>query len=174
MVPLLTPEVAFLWPEKLSLSSKNYHGRVFEGNACRKLLKSADLLDDKNIYKDVGRIRLLRYINAFKAMDKVVSSCFSVKRIEKDIDKRIMEFKIMYEPTKCSTTLKIHVISQHLKDCLRFLDGDGLGIWSEQAGESIHREFLVHWNKYKVNSINHPSYSSNLKKAVVSFSSMHV
>ncbi|XP_043469388.1 uncharacterized protein LOC122503046 [Leptopilina heterotoma] len=139
LVPLLTSKVAFLWPEKLSLSSKNYHGRVFEGNACRKLLKSADLLDDKIIYENVGRLRLLPYINAFKAMDKVVSSCFSVKKIRKDLDKNIREFKTIYEATECSTTLKIHVISKHLQDCLRFLDGDGLGIWSEQAGTQDQR-----------------------------------
>ena len=101
LVPLLISEVAFLWPESLFISSKNYHGRVFEGNACRKLLKSADMLDRKEIYINVGRLSLVPYLNAFKAMDKVVSSCFSTKKVGKDLDNNLKEFEKRYEATQC-------------------------------------------------------------------------
>lgn len=37
LVPLLGKDKALLWPTKLKLISKNYHGDAFEGNACRKL-----------------------------------------------------------------------------------------------------------------------------------------
>ena len=51
LVPLLGKEKALMWPKKLNLFSKNYHGDAFERNACRKLLKNADMLEDRDIYK---------------------------------------------------------------------------------------------------------------------------
>lgn len=50
LVPLLGREKALLWPKKLKLIPKNYQGEIFEGNACRKLLKEADRLNDPEIY----------------------------------------------------------------------------------------------------------------------------
>ena len=73
--------------------------------------------------------------------------------------------------TEVSETLKIHVITRHIDHCLHFLcDDEGLGLWSEQAGESVHHEFLKFWRRYKKNS----TYLPSLKKAVVSFSSQHI
>ena len=71
-------------------------------------------------------------------------------------------------------TLKFHVLFEHLKNCLYFLENNGLELWSEQAGESVHREFLKTWNRYKIHSMNDPSYSKKLKKAVVEFSSLRI
>ena len=51
LVKLLGREIAFLWPQKLNLVSKHYHGDAFGGNACRKLLKVADKLMPKNFMK---------------------------------------------------------------------------------------------------------------------------
>ncbi|CAB0040670.1 unnamed protein product, partial [Trichogramma brassicae] len=50
LVPLVGIDKALLWPKKLKLIAKNYHGRIFEGNACRKLLEKADDLLDIEIY----------------------------------------------------------------------------------------------------------------------------
>lgn len=71
-------------------------------------------------------------------------------------------------------TLKMHVLFQHLKHCRHFLNNARLGIWSEQAGESIHREFLRTSNQYKLNFIEHPSYIERFKKAVVEFSVLRI
>lgn len=54
LVTLLGKEKAVLWPRKLNLISKNYHGDAFEGNACRKLLKESDMLKDLDICGGVG------------------------------------------------------------------------------------------------------------------------
>ena len=64
---------------------------------------------------------------------------------------------------------------EHLVPCLLNLGGEGLGIYSEQAGESIHRQFLKHhWEKYKINLREHPNYGEALLSAVVEFSSRHL
>lgn len=173
--PLLGRNKALIWPTKLGLTSKNYHGNTFEGNACRKLLKEADALQDPEIYNgDVGYYALVPYVSALKAMDKIVSSTFSTTQIDSNLDNNIEELKRAYESTEVSTTLKIHVVIEHLKSCLHFLNNDGLGFWSEQAGESVHREFLTFWNRHKINAIDDPSFPKRLKKSVVEFSSFHI
>lgn len=53
-------------------------------------------------------------------------------------------------------------------------DNDGLGLWTEQAGESGHREFLKIWSKYKVTSFDNPRYGERVKNAVTEFSSIHI
>ncbi|CAH0559569.1 unnamed protein product [Brassicogethes aeneus] len=52
IVKVVGRDKALLWPQKLCLVSKNYHAEVFEGNACRKLLREHEKLQDKDIYGD--------------------------------------------------------------------------------------------------------------------------
>ena len=73
LVPLVGREIALRWPMKLNLVSAGYHGEVFEGNAARKLLKTADTLMSKDILGQVPPLVVLPYVEAYKAMDKVVS-----------------------------------------------------------------------------------------------------
>lgn len=177
LVPLVGREKALIWPLKLKLISNNYHGETFEGNACRKLLKEADALSDKKIYETVGPLALVPYICAFKAMDKMVHSCFSTERrgSADELTKVITELQKAILSTKVSVTLKLHVIFEHVEQTLKLLRNfEGLGKWSEQAGESVHREFLNFWEKYKINLINDSSYSGRLKAATVQFSSFHI
>ena len=107
-------------------------------------------------------------------MDKIVNLYFSTRQIDCDLEKRINELRTTLTAIEISVTLKIHVILKHMADCLQFLNGDELGVWSEQAGESIHRIFLQFWTKYKINIIDDESYIYRLKKAVVDFSSKHL
>lgn len=174
LVPLLGKDKALLWPKKLNLIAKNYHGEVFEGNACRVLLKNADGLNDPEICENVGKLCLVPFISTLKSMDKVVNCCFSTKQVGVDLEKYIRELNRNFEATNLSKTLKLHVTLDHLQDCLKYLNNNGLGTWSEQAGESIHREFLMHWKRRKVNSINDSNYIVKLKQSVVAFSSMNI
>ena len=105
----------------------------------------------------MGTLQLVSFIAAFKAIDKIVTSCFSVRSVGPDLDKHVNELKKAFAITGVSTTLKIHVILTHLNHCLLFFDQNGLGLWSEQVGESIHREFLIYWRRYEINSIDDPS-----------------
>ena len=75
-----------------------------------------------------------------------------------------------------NVTLKLHVIFYHIMTALAnpVLNGRGLGMVSGQAGESIHHEFLIFWNKYKINSLSNELYGEHFLKAVIEFSSKHL
>ena len=175
IVPLVGRERALLWPKKLGIISKNYHGEIFEGNACRELLEQSDKLNDKDIYGNLGEYILKPFINCFKTMDKIVTSCFSMKRKDDNLSNNINELKKHLSATTISETLKIHVLLVHLDQCLNFLENKrGLGFWSEQAGESVHRVFKKFWSRRKMNLISDPKYITRLKAAVVEFTSKHL
>lgn len=109
-------------------------------------------------------------------MDRIVNASFSTGFIDKNLDSYISQFQKAFLATEISETLKVHVLTAHLKKCLEFLENrSGLGIWSEQAGESVHREFLVYWARQKINFLNTGlSFIKRLKNAVVKFSSEHI
>lgn len=179
LVPLVGQEKALLWPKKLSVISKGYHGGCFEGNACRKLLKEADKLNDPEIYEAVGFFKMLPFIAAFKAMNKVVDCCFIAGKVGDLLDKYMYELRKALDAVKyiddVSESLKLHVWREHIEKGLTFIENnEGYGKWSDQGGESIHREFLVIWNRYKINDIDSESYLPQLLKAVVEFSSLSV
>lgn len=176
VVPLVGYDKAMIWPSKLNLIYKNYHGQQFEGNACKKLLNNPDILYNAEICGDVGQLRMTPFVAAFKAMNKIADNFFTVRRNGNEaLQPLIEELKHAFLSTGISQTLKIHVLLDHLDDVLNILKSEeGLGLWSEQAGESIHRQFLKIWEKYAVNRIDNPSYGSQLKKAVVELSSMNI
>lgn len=176
LVNLVGREKALLWPKKLNLISKNYHGDAFEGNACRMLLKEADKLKDSEIYQAVGIFKIIPYINAFNAMNKIVNCCFTSGKVGPSLDDHIKELDYALKSIqKLSRTLKIHIILTHIKESLLFIENNnGLGFWSEQSGEAVHHDFLKFWENYKVTSMHHESYSTQLLKAVTEFSSLHI
>lgn len=178
LVPLVGRETALTWPKKLKVVPKNYQGELFEGNACRKLLKHADKLYDKEIvHSSAIKLRLEPFVASLKIMNDIVHSCFSMTRTKTilDIEKSIGELNKAFDATDVSESLKMHIILNHLLQCLECLDEkEGFGLWSEQAGESIHHEFLIYWNRYKINSMEDPSYVFQLQMAVVEFSSRHL
>ena len=66
-------------------------------------------------------------------------------------------------------------IKSHIEQCFQFIGPKyGLGFWSEQAGEAVHREFLKYWERYKIKLIKDSTYVVRLKKAVTAFSSEHI
>ena len=175
LVPLVGRERALNWPLKLKVIPKSYHGDVFEGNACRKMLQNADAINDPDVLGDVSPLAVQPIIMAFKGMDKIVKDCFSTRIVSKTLSEDIKELNRLFEGTELNETLKIHVVLHHLEHCLDHVDGNrGLGMVSEQAGESIHRVFLTYWNRYKINLVSDPSYPERLKRAVVEFSSRHL
>ena len=72
-------------------------------------------------------------------MDKIVKGCFTTSLVSPDLGKDVTDLKNLFYATGLLETLKVHVILYHLEDSVRSLNGQGLGLWSEQAGESIHR-----------------------------------
>lgn len=104
-------------------------------------------------------------LHLMHSMDKIVQNCFSIRQpniIQLRFDTSLLRKAIL--STGVSQTLKLHIILNHIEDSLQFLDDDGLGTWSEQAGEAIHHEFLKYWNKNKINLIQNDRYAINLTK----------
>ena len=66
-------------------------------------------------------LRVSKYIRAFKAMDKIVETCFGTKEVadESDIVKMLNELVSSYMDLNLSVTLKIHVIFFHLLPALQ-------------------------------------------------------
>ena len=81
LVHLVGRKEVLIWPKDLKLVPENYQGDVFEGNACREFLKQADKLNNPKIHKNVHNLSIVPFINVFKAMDKVVECCFSLKGV---------------------------------------------------------------------------------------------
>ena len=122
---------------------------IFEGNACRKLIETADNLLDPQILGTKSYFELMPVFSTFKSLNKTAANTFSNSKPSSDLDKYIIDLRKSFQATGVTETLKIHVVLYHIKDALPFLNNSGLGLWSEQAGESIHREFIKFWNKYK-------------------------
>ena len=177
LVEVIGEEKALNFPKSLNCVAKDYHGTVFEGNACRMMLKNADRMQDRKVLGDTSPLIVLPYVKAYKAMDKLVSSCFGNKFVDTDEALDLIE-KVMssYLDLNITVTLKIHVIFCHLLSSLQnpALNGRGLAKVSGQAGESIHHEFKIFWGKYKINSLDNKLYGEHLLKAVIEFSSKHL
>ena len=101
-----------------------------------------------------------------------------------DIESVVFEFKMSYanlreyintyfENISLDIPWKVHIAVNHIVPFLKSTNTDnGLGIYSEQAGESVHHEFKKTWNKYKRRQ-SHPDYAKRLKSSVVELSTFN-
>ena len=172
-------ERALQFPKMINAVASDYHSNVFEGNGCREILKKADMMANRKILgDDISPLRVSKYIRVFKAMDKIVELCFGIKVVgeESDVVRMLDDLVSSYMDLDISVTLKMHVIFFYLLPALQnpVLKGRGLGIVSGQAGESIHAEFKIFWEKYKIKTLDNPRYGVHFKKAVIEYSSKHL
>ena len=82
------------------------------------------------------------------------------------------------EASSLDLTLAFHIKSIALLFIPQFLadkEGKGLGVWSEQASESVHHDFSSLWaaGSYK-RALCHKDYESQLYKCVVTYNSRHI
>ena len=75
-------EKALRFPKSLNVIAKDYHGKVFEGNVCRAMLKNPERMMDKDVLGDTSPLLVLPYVRAYKAMDKLVHACFGTKLVD--------------------------------------------------------------------------------------------
>ena len=90
------------------------YGRTFDGNSCRRLLKSTDVLDS------MVNLEGKKFVTAFKELDLVVKSCFGDK-LESDYKENISNFNKAYLDLEIPVTPKIHAIFYHVHICVRIL-----------------------------------------------------
>uniref|UniRef100_A0A1I8I211 RING-type domain-containing protein n=1 Tax=Macrostomum lignano TaxID=282301 RepID=A0A1I8I211_9PLAT len=143
-----------VWPESeawltaCNVQRDKHHGGSFTGNASRKLLRNVDLLEA------MCPMAALPFVAALRALNSVVVSCFG-SELRPNFEQAIQEFRTSYADLGISISPKIHAIFHHVGDFCRAKDKTGLGPWSEQCTESMHRDFLLHWERYKSWSSTH-------------------
>ena len=162
------------WELEHSIVKKNYKGNELNGPNCYKLLKLSREFTDQlpAEHKNFGL--------ALQKLYEVVSDCFGMHLNELRYLKSIEDFETIYrqlphakDPEKhLSVTIKAHCIFQHIPETIE-LTGKSLGIFSTQAFESVHYDFLETWKRFKYPE-SHEKYPNHLKKATVNYNSYHV
>ena len=136
-----------------------------EGNQCKALLLRAGELAESVPAK------LRSFALALQLFDKVRTSCFG-KVLKPDYQQAIGSFEVKYRELDLTVIPKAHIVFSHVVEfCNK--KGQGLGVYSEQASESVHHDFAVVWERFS-RELGNPSFGDQLLKAVVKYNSVHL
>lgn len=150
------------------------------GNECQKLLDNIEILREliEKYAPAVTRNRKRKhdqlglFLDAFRAFKKVVDGCFG-KSLLSGWEQSIREFEDAYVSLGISITTKVHLVTDHVEDFCKD-NGCGLSAFSEHAFESLHRDFLRHWERHKVKDTAHPDFGKRLKKTTCEYNAGHL
>ena len=134
-------------------------------HACKKLLTRIDSL------RAMCPLRCLRYVTALEDFNLVVNSCFG-ETLNPQFRRHIEKFRDSYMALGIQVTPKVHAVFYHVGEFCSS-NNCSLGVWSEQASESVHADFKKVWKRYKVVS-SHPNYFKMLLRAVCDYNCMHL
>ena len=84
----------------------------------------------------------------------------------------IIAFDTQFDKLGISKINKIHAIVTHVPEFIK-MTGKPLGIFSEQAMESVHHDFAETWKDYHRGEIAQ-TFHEQLHKCVVKYNSMHL
>lgn len=154
------------WLQDCHVQKEGVHGGSFTGNTAQTLLKKIDYL------AQICPIQILPYVAVFRALEKVVSSCFGAE-LNVEYVQNISTFKDAFLALEIGVTPKIHTIIHHVPQFCQNT-GTGLGKWSEQTSEAVHHDFSVTWSRFKINCLDHPNYGKKLLQAVCHYNSSHL
>ena len=126
-----------LWLKRSNVQQSSYHGGTLQGNSCKRLLEKLDILES------MCPLECLPFLAALKAFKEVVASCFGLT-LKPDYIEEIRSFRSRYLDLEINVTPKVHAVFFHITEfCEKH--GVGLGIYSEQASESVHAHFKKIW-----------------------------
>jgi hypothetical protein len=94
------PEICRNFARKLNIERESFHGGSFNGNSCKKILKKTDVL------RELGSIECLKFVDAFKAFNDVVHSCFG-NELHENYNTTIDNFKKAYLDLGLSVTTRV-------------------------------------------------------------------
>ena len=151
---------------------ESYWGKTFEGNECVKLLNKIDSEDVSPLLNLPGTKTYIKALQKFNSLRKLA---FGTK-LESGWKISLNEFACVYKSIPNITKpLKIHILLAHCAEFIeKYGNNKGLGFYSEQTGETIHKKFEPIFNKYKIKNIHSENYGLHLEKAVVEFGSEHI
>jgi hypothetical protein len=158
------------WPKMINIQQQPFHGGQFAGNECRKLLRNVDSL--QQLAEKHACFLAFPFIETLRKFDAVVHACFG-NTLQQNYCELIEEFKASYlNLPNTSVTPKAHAVFFHVT---QFIDrhNHSLGIFSEQATESLHHNFSLHWQRFKRPAI-HPDYPRNLRNCLIEYNSKHL
>ena len=170
-MPGVEKGVATKFAISVNAVSASYHGGDYNGNATHLLLNSLDKLER------ILPTELNCFLVYFKALKKVVEVTFHVKGpVDDSYIKLIEKFSAAVRACDISVTPTIHGIETEIK---KFFDLNGtefgLGLFTEQAGKSVHHDFedKVYDSTYRRDP-RHPDHGRLLMKCVAKYNSKHV
>ena len=165
---------AIEWPQFLAIDFRKIHGGEFVGNDCKRLLSNVDFL--QSLAVNYANLLAMPFVDAFKSLNKVRLACFG-KELDPDYKVFLDEFKantlaiVEHQDIVLTITPKIHFIFFHIFDWCD--DANiGLGLVSEQTGESIHHQFCSFFENYK--KLPGKTNGERLLRAVESFNAKQV
>lgn len=145
--------------ETLGLNKEKYEKYTskcnYEGNDCKKILNHIDSFISFSVFLAAHSIQ--PHLHFLRAFAKVVSSCFGFKLLPDYAEKfrlarEAFDFLVsataeMPGKRRVRYFYKVHVLLMHVED---FVDEFGpLGPFSEQAGETLHSEWLKVWVRHR-------------------------
>lgn len=155
-------ELAQSWAKASSATRHAQFG--FTGRHCHNLLKRRSMLDvDDLVTKQFNRV--------LDALHKVVGSCFGTK-LENGYETFIGEFCNEWLIAQLPATPKFHIIQQHVVEFCQE-KRVGLGMFSEQTTEAVHKDFSLKWEHYKVPKTSE-EFPKKLLNCVVAYNSLHI
>ena len=151
---------------------ESYWGKTFEGNECVKLLTHIEIEHEFLLLSLPGAENHIEALRKFNILRKLAFSNI----IDPSWKKSLNEFACAYNNISgISKPLKVHMLIAHSSEFLeKYGNHKGLGFYSEQTGETIHRNFELFFDKYRIKNIHSEKYGIHLKKAVVEFGSVHI
>ena len=143
------------WLDEIGIARNQYGTHNLNGNHCQIILEHADQL------QNVQKFEVQPFAETFRALRKVIHTCFGMELVE-GWEANIKEFALTWaklvdffdtypfeEPqTKIMYTEKVHVLIHHVPQYCKMYN-TGLGVWAEQAGESLHSKRRKHKEFYR-------------------------
>ena len=155
---------------RLHITKTGQHGGKFNGNPCRLLLRNWAM-----IYDNLP-IELKSFGECLRLINLIVDACFGT-RLDESAESHMKNleqcFKSLIDDFGVSMTPKFHILLEHVIPFCTQRE-EGLGMYSEQAGESVHHDFNVSaWSRFKIAECN-PKFEENILKAVLSYNGKHM
>ena len=160
---------------------RGYHGIGFDGKNANRFLDKLDILAcDIADQRKLELFPIIEFLRKFQAMKKATfgvkvnaNNKIVVMELKTSFDNLVEYLNNYYENVTLNMLWKVRIAINHITPFLKSTNSDnGLGIYSEQAGESIHNEFKKLWIRYKRQQ-NHSEYAKMLKSSVVEFAALN-
>lgn len=121
------------------------------------MLRDSDRLQSSTIFGEFGILSIMSFVTTFKEMNGLVVYFFSEHIFgQLALKEQIDNWRKAAAAVEISETLKLYILLWHIEVLDNFGGDEGLGLWTEQGGESIPLEFLKIFDHYKMNFIVEP------------------